>query len=202
MAVGLITEPLDAENIVANGEADFLADDEEEVCEDVKADAGEKALVTFHTVAFEGSIGFVNMLQATRLQRKGFATSILLSKAMLASANLALTHNYLLGRLDRRGQFDNKGRDFANEKRLAALAKRQQAGFLRWYGKNADAIGANQRRRRELPQMRRADGGLNADALGVSLSIGEIARAAFQAIGQFNARRPLQTLDPDDPGSR
>jgi uncharacterized repeat protein (TIGR04044 family) len=50
----------------------------EKVFEDVKAEPGEKALVTFHTVAFEGSIGFVNMLQATRLQRKGFETSVLL----------------------------------------------------------------------------------------------------------------------------
>ena len=57
---------------------DFLVDYEEKVFEDVKAEPGEKALVTFHTVAFEGSIGFVNMLQATRLQRKGFETSILL----------------------------------------------------------------------------------------------------------------------------
>ncbi len=55
-----------------------LVDYEEKVFEDVKAEPGQKALVTFHTVAFEGSIGFVNMLQATRLQRKGFATSILL----------------------------------------------------------------------------------------------------------------------------
>src|ERR1700740_3812359 len=57
---------------------DFLVDYEEKVFEDVKAQPGEKALITFHTVAFEGSIGFVNMLQATRLQRKGFETSILL----------------------------------------------------------------------------------------------------------------------------
>ncbi|GAC1409931.1 MAG: hypothetical protein NVSMB64_18800 [Candidatus Velthaea sp.] len=57
---------------------DFLVDYEAKVFEDVKADPGEKALVTFHTVAFEGSIGFVNLLQATRLQRKGFETSILL----------------------------------------------------------------------------------------------------------------------------
>jgi uncharacterized repeat protein (TIGR04044 family) len=57
---------------------DFLVDYEHKVFEDVKADPGEKALVTFHTVAFEGSIGLVNMLQATRLQRKGFETSILL----------------------------------------------------------------------------------------------------------------------------
>jgi uncharacterized repeat protein (TIGR04044 family) len=57
---------------------DFLVDYEEKVFEDVKAEPGEKALVTFHTVAFEGSIGFVNLLQATRLKRKGFDTSVLL----------------------------------------------------------------------------------------------------------------------------
>ena len=57
---------------------DFFVDYEEKVFEDVKAEPGEKALVTFHTVAFEGSIGLVNMLQATRLQRKGFDTSVLL----------------------------------------------------------------------------------------------------------------------------
>ena len=57
---------------------DYFVDYEEKVFEDVKADPGEKALVTFHTVAFEGSIGFVNLLQATRLARKGFDTSVLL----------------------------------------------------------------------------------------------------------------------------
>lgn len=57
---------------------DWLVDYEEKVFEDVKAEPGEKALVTFHTVAFEGSIGFVNLLQATRLLRKGFETSVLL----------------------------------------------------------------------------------------------------------------------------
>jgi uncharacterized repeat protein (TIGR04044 family) len=59
-------------------DGDFFVDYEEKVFEDVQAKEGEKALVTFHTVAFEGSIGFVNMLQATRLQRKGYETSILL----------------------------------------------------------------------------------------------------------------------------
>ena len=57
---------------------DYFVDYEEKVFEDVKANEGEKALVTFHTVAFEGSIGLVNMLQATRLLRKGYETSILL----------------------------------------------------------------------------------------------------------------------------
>jgi uncharacterized repeat protein (TIGR04044 family) len=57
---------------------EFLVDYEEKVFEDVQAEPGEKALVTFHTVAFEGSIGFVNLLQATRLMRKGFETSVLL----------------------------------------------------------------------------------------------------------------------------
>jgi uncharacterized repeat protein (TIGR04044 family) len=57
---------------------DYFVDYEEKVFEDVKAKPGEKALVTFHTVAFEGSIGLVNLLQAIRLQRKGFETSVLL----------------------------------------------------------------------------------------------------------------------------
>jgi uncharacterized repeat protein (TIGR04044 family) len=62
----------------AHAKGDFFVDYEEKVFEDVKALPGEKALVTFHTVAFEGSIGFVNLLQATRLQRKGYETSVLL----------------------------------------------------------------------------------------------------------------------------
>src|SRR5215471_2183622 len=57
---------------------DYLVDYEEKKFEDVKAEPGEKALVTFHTVAFEGSIGLVNLLQATRLIRKGFETTVLL----------------------------------------------------------------------------------------------------------------------------
>ena len=61
-----------------NKTGDFLVDYEEKVFEDVKASPGEKALVTFHTVAFEGSIGLVNLLQATRLKRKGFETTVLL----------------------------------------------------------------------------------------------------------------------------
>jgi len=67
-----------AVNLPKHKEGDFFVDYEEKVFEDVKAKPGEKALVTFHTVAFEGSIGLVNMLQATRLMRKGFDTSVLL----------------------------------------------------------------------------------------------------------------------------
>lgn len=62
----------------AHKDGDCFVDYEEKVFEDVKADEGEKALVTFHTVAFEGSIGLVNILNAIRLNRKGYETSILL----------------------------------------------------------------------------------------------------------------------------
>ncbi|HVY17193.1 MAG TPA: MSMEG_0572/Sll0783 family nitrogen starvation response protein [Rhodopila sp.] len=65
-------------DLPAHKTGDFFVDYEEKVFPDVKAEPGEKALVTFHTVAFEGSIGLVNILQAIRLQRKGFETSILL----------------------------------------------------------------------------------------------------------------------------
>ena len=61
-----------------NKKGDFLVDYEEKLFEDVQAEAGEKALVTFHTIAFEGSISIVNTLTATRLLRKGYETSILL----------------------------------------------------------------------------------------------------------------------------
>ena len=64
--------------IPAHKAGDFFVDYEEKVFPDVQAEPGEKALVTFHTVAFEGSIGLVNLLQALRLGRKGFETSILL----------------------------------------------------------------------------------------------------------------------------
>jgi len=67
-----------AVNYPMHKKGDFFVDYEEKVFEDVKADPGEKALITFHTVAFEGSIGLVNLLQAKRLQRKGFETSVLL----------------------------------------------------------------------------------------------------------------------------
>src|ERR1700759_1615104 len=62
----------------AHKKGDAFVDYEEKVFEDVKANPGEKALVTFHGVAFEGSIGLVNTLVATRLLRKGYETSILL----------------------------------------------------------------------------------------------------------------------------
>jgi len=64
--------------IPAHKAGDFFVDYEEKVFPDIQAEPGEKALVTFHTVAFEGSIGLVNLLQALRLGRKGFETSILL----------------------------------------------------------------------------------------------------------------------------
>ncbi len=64
--------------VPAHSKGDVLVDYEEKKFEDVKAAPGEKALVTFHTVAFEGSIGLVNLLQASRLIQKGFETSVLL----------------------------------------------------------------------------------------------------------------------------
>src|SRR5260370_14646992 len=81
-----IKKPLKTKNLksmpavatAAHKKGDYFVDYEEKVFEDVKAQPGEKALVTFHTVAFEGSIGLVNTLTATRLLRKGFETSILL----------------------------------------------------------------------------------------------------------------------------
>jgi uncharacterized repeat protein (TIGR04044 family) len=48
------------------------------VYEDIKAKPGEKVLILMHTVPFEGSVGLINMLTATRLVRKGYDLTLLL----------------------------------------------------------------------------------------------------------------------------
>ncbi len=48
------------------------------IYDDIKANPGEKALICMHTVPFEGSVGLINMLTATRLVRKGFDVTFLL----------------------------------------------------------------------------------------------------------------------------
>ncbi|MDR1855723.1 MAG: MSMEG_0572 family nitrogen starvation response protein [Desulfovibrio sp.] len=48
------------------------------IFDDIKANPGEKALITMHTVPFEGSVGLINMLTATRLVRKGYDLTLLL----------------------------------------------------------------------------------------------------------------------------
>lgn len=59
-------------------EGDILFDVEEKVFPDYQANEGDKAYVFMHTVPFEGSVGLVNMLTATRLQRKGFELTFVL----------------------------------------------------------------------------------------------------------------------------
>jgi hypothetical protein len=83
----------------ARQKGDYLVDYEQKVFEDVKAKPGEKALVTFHTVAFEGSIGFVNMLQATRLMRKGFETDPASRSACSAGSRKSATRRFQATRI-------------------------------------------------------------------------------------------------------
>jgi uncharacterized repeat protein (TIGR04044 family) len=59
-------------------EGQFLYDHQEKIFPDFKANPGEKALVMMHTVPYEGSVGLVNMLTATRLARKGFGLTVVL----------------------------------------------------------------------------------------------------------------------------
>ena len=59
-------------------EGDVLFNIEEKVFPDIQANPGEKAFVFIHTVPFEGSVGLVNLLTATRLVRKGFEVTIVL----------------------------------------------------------------------------------------------------------------------------
>jgi len=59
-------------------EGDVLFNVEEKIFPDFKAEDGDKAYIFMHTVPFEGSVGLVNMLTATRLVRKGFEVSLVL----------------------------------------------------------------------------------------------------------------------------
>ena len=67
---------------------DAIVDYDQKVFEDIQAESGEKAYIFMHTVPFEGSVGLVNMLTATRIRRKGFDTSIVLfgPGSLMASA--------------------------------------------------------------------------------------------------------------------
>ncbi len=57
---------------------DILFNIEEKVFPDHKAAPGDKAYIFMHTVPFEGSVGLVNMLTATRILRKGFEVHFVL----------------------------------------------------------------------------------------------------------------------------
>jgi uncharacterized repeat protein (TIGR04044 family) len=67
---------------------DAIVDYEDKVFDDIQAETGEKAYIFMHTVPYEGSVGLVNMLTATRIRRKGFDTSIVLfgPGSLMASA--------------------------------------------------------------------------------------------------------------------
>jgi uncharacterized repeat protein (TIGR04044 family) len=64
--------------VTAPKAGDVLFNIEEKVFPDHKAEPGQKAYVFMHSVPFEGSVGLVNMLTATRLVRKGFDVSLVL----------------------------------------------------------------------------------------------------------------------------
>jgi uncharacterized repeat protein (TIGR04044 family) len=55
-----------------------LFDVAEKVFPDVQANEGETAYTFMHTVPYEGSVGLVNLLTTTRVQRKGFKTHLIL----------------------------------------------------------------------------------------------------------------------------
>jgi uncharacterized repeat protein (TIGR04044 family) len=59
-------------------EGAYLYNTDEKVFEDIKAKPGEQAFVFLHTVPYEGSVGLVNLLTATRLVRKGFDVHVVL----------------------------------------------------------------------------------------------------------------------------
>jgi uncharacterized repeat protein (TIGR04044 family) len=67
---------------------DAIVNYEEKVFPDIQANEGEQAWIFMHTVPFEGSVGLVNMLTATRINRKGYDTHLVLygPGSLMASA--------------------------------------------------------------------------------------------------------------------
>lgn len=68
---------------------DAIVNYDEKVFPDIQANEGESAWVFMHTVPFEGSVGLVNMLTTTRINRKGFDTHLVLygPGSLMASAS-------------------------------------------------------------------------------------------------------------------
>ncbi len=55
---------------------DAIVDYEQKVFPDHQAEPGQKAFIFYHAIPFESSASLVNLLTATRINRKGFDTSI------------------------------------------------------------------------------------------------------------------------------
>ena len=73
---------------VQEGDSVINMDPSTKLWPDYKAEGDEYALITMHTMPFEGSVGLINQLTATRLNRKGFHTAILLyGPAVLMASN-------------------------------------------------------------------------------------------------------------------
>ena len=63
---------------VQEGDSVINMDPSTKLWPDYKAEGDEYALITMHTMPFEGSVGLINQLTATRLNSKGFHTAILI----------------------------------------------------------------------------------------------------------------------------
>lgn len=57
---------------------DVMWDTSEKVYPEIMANEGDKATVFIHSVPMESSVALVNLMTATRLQRKGFKLTIIL----------------------------------------------------------------------------------------------------------------------------
>lgn len=57
---------------------DVMWDTSEKVYPEIMANEGDKATVFIHSIPMESSVSLVNLMTATRLQRKGFKVTIIL----------------------------------------------------------------------------------------------------------------------------
>jgi uncharacterized repeat protein (TIGR04044 family) len=70
--------PAKTVHVARPAEGEVMYNVDEKIFEDIKAQPGEKAFIFMHTVPYEGSVGLVNLLTATRLVRKGFDVTVVL----------------------------------------------------------------------------------------------------------------------------
>jgi uncharacterized repeat protein (TIGR04044 family) len=88
---------------------DAIVDYEDKVFEDIQAEPGEAAYILMHTVPFEGSVGLVNMLTATRINGRAFDTHLSCTGpgSLMAAATRGLPQGGRRG-LPRRAPATNK----------------------------------------------------------------------------------------------
>ena len=180
---------------------DAIVDYEDKVFEDIQAEPGEKAFILMHTVPFEGSVGLVNMLTATRINRKGFDTHLVLYGPGSLMASAARGYPRSVTRLSRRTRLQQAAADLHGRGR-----PRLRLQVLRrcplWHARDrhdgrrqADQSARRARRGVDSSPQRRADHA-DLDGLKVSRRHGPPLALAAARVIRASSRRTAEHVLP------